>query len=186
MAQTGMLAQRYGEGFFRVVRESGRYREAAVELASFLALIEENPQVRDLMVNPVYGVEERLALLEGIQEKAKYSDPTHGLLHVLIQRNRIGELRSILEAYESFYRAELGVVSAEVTTAVEADGALKARVQEALRRLTGKDPEVSFQTDPAIIGGLKVKLGNSILDASVKSKLERMHQALLEPEQASS
>lgn len=186
MAQTGVLAQRYGEGLFRVVRESGKYQEVAAELSSFLSLFETNPQVKDLMENPVYGTTERLSFLAGIQAKAAYSDPAYGLLHVLISRNRIEQLRSIIAAFEELYRAELGWVSAQVTLASPIDSAMQTRISNLVQRITGKNPDITIVTDPSIIGGLKIKMGNTILDASVKSKLERMHQALLEPEQASS
>ena len=79
-----------------------------------------------------------------------------------------------------------GLVSAEVTVASEIDAAAQAKIKELVHALTQKSPELDIKTDPDIIGGLKIKVGNTILDASLKSKLERMHQALLEPEQASS
>ncbi|MCA9409685.1 MAG: ATP synthase F1 subunit delta [Candidatus Omnitrophica bacterium] len=186
MAQTSVLAQRYGEGLFRVVRETGKYQEVAAELASFLSLIQTSPQVKDLMENPVYGTSERLSFLEGVKEKANFSETTHGLLYVLIERNRIEHLESILQSFEDLYRDELGLVSAEVTVASEIDAAAQAKIKELVHALTQKSPELDIKTDPDIIGGLKIKVGNTILDASLKSKLERMHQALLEPEQASS
>ncbi len=186
MAQTGVLPQRYGEGLFRVVKETGKYQEVAKDLSAFLALLNSNDQVRDLMENPVYGTQERLSFLEGLQQKANYSDPAFGLLYVLVDRNRIEHLENILAAFDERYRRELGLVSAEVTVAGEIDSSTQDRIKELVQKITGKNPEVDIQSDPSIIGGLKIRIGNTILDASVKSKLERMHQALLEPEQASS
>ena len=186
MAQTGVLAQRYGEGLFRVVKETGDYQRVAAELDSFLSLLKENHQVKDLMENPVYGPHERIAFLEGLQEKAGYSDAAYGLLYVLIERHRIEHLESILRSFEEFYREELNLVSAEVTVASPIEPTTEDRIKEIVHEISGKKPEITVNTDPSIIGGLKIKMGNTILDASIKSKMDRMHQALLEPEQASS
>jgi len=186
MAQTGVLAQRYGEGLFRVVKETGNYQRVANELQSFLTLLETNAQIKDLLENPVYGTQERLSFLEGLQQKAGYSDSAFGLLYLLVDRNRIQHLESIIESYEKLYREELGLISAEVTVAGPIDSAAQSRIKDLVQKISGKNPEILLQTDPSIIGGLKIKMGNSILDASVRTKLEKLHQALLEPEQASS
>ena len=94
----------------------------------------------------------------------------------------IGEM---VEAFDELYRQEAGIIRAEVVVAEDVSPELENRVTQVVQKISGKTPEVLVQKDPSIIGGMKIRMGNTILDASIKTKLERLREKLIEPSTAS-
>jgi F-type H+-transporting ATPase subunit delta len=179
MAQKGVLAQRYAEGYLAVVRDTGKLRESARELEAFVSRLETDPRVRNLMENPSFSTAQRLEFLEGL--RSGLSDPTYGLLRLVIQKKRIPYLPEILEAYETLYRKELGIVRATVSVAQDTTPEMEAKIKDVVRRISGKEPELKVIKDPSLIGGIKVQMGNTVLDASIRTKLQELHKQLLAP-----
>jgi F-type H+-transporting ATPase subunit delta len=184
MPHTGVLAQRYAEGLLGVVRDTGRFREVAAELQSFLRVMTDDDRVRDLMENPAYGAADRLSLLEGLRSILGFSDFTYGFLRLVVQKKRTTYIGEMVEAYEARYREELGILRTEVLVALEIGPEMERNLTEVVEKITGKQPELSIRVDPSIIGGVKLQMGNTILDASTKTKLEELHEELLKSPQA--
>lgn len=181
MAYTSVLAQRYAVGLLRVARELGRLQTVAEELHAFAVLFEEGGNLREIMLNPAYSAQERRAVLEDLQPRLALSDTTLNFLRLLIKKRRIDRFEEIVDAYDESFRRELGVVRAEVTVAETPDTAAQAKISQVVAKVTGKTPELFVRQDGSIIGGMKIRMGNTILDASIKTKLERLRKTLLEP-----
>jgi F-type H+-transporting ATPase subunit delta len=181
MAYTSVLAKRYAEGLLRVARESGQLQTVAGELHTFAVLFEEGGTLREIMLNPAYSAQQRRAVLEDLQPRLDLSETTLNFLRLLIKKRRIDRFEEIVEAYDESFRRELGVVRAEVTVAEAPDTAAQAKISQVVAKVTGKTPELLVRQDGSIIGGMKIRMGNTILDASIKTKLERLRETLLEP-----
>ena len=184
MPHTGVLAKRYAEGLLGVVRDTGRFQEVASELQRFLRVMKDDPRVRDLMENPAFSAADRLSLLDELRPVLGLSDPTCGFLRLVVQKKRTTYIEEMVEAYEVRYREELGILRAEVLVAHEIGPEMEKNLNEVVRKVTGKQPELSIRVDPSLIGGVKLQMGNTILDASTRTKLEELHEELLQSPQA--
>ncbi|MCG3197241.1 MAG: ATP synthase F1 subunit delta [Candidatus Omnitrophica bacterium] len=181
MAYTSVLAQRYADGLLRVVRGTDQLPVVARDLHTFLDLFGEGSRLREVMLDPAYDNKTRLELLGDLRAKLGLSEITHNFLRLVIRKRRIAHLEQMVAAFDELGRREAGVIQAEVTVPAPADEAAKAKIAEVVAKITGKKPELEFTLDPSIIGGVRIRMGNSILDASVKTKLERLRETLTDP-----
>lgn len=181
MVYTSVLAQRYADGLLRVVRGTDQLPVVARDLHTFLDLFGEGSRLREVMLDPAYDNKTRLELLGDLRAKLGLSEITHNFLRLVIRKRRIAHLEQMVAAFDEFGRREAGVIQAEVTVPEPADEAAKAKIAEVVAKITGKKPELEFTLDPSIIGGVRIRMGNSILDASVKTKLERLRETLTDP-----
>ena len=119
----------------------------------------------------------RLGLV-AIGAKGKFQMTTLKFLGLLAENGRAAALPAVIDAFGKLSAAARGAVSAEVTTAVALTSAQSKGVAAALRQALGKDPEITTRVDPALLGGIKVKVGSRLFDASLKSKLDSLKFAL--------
>jgi len=181
MAHTSVLAQRYAEGLMRVVRDSGRFRETSGELHGFLDLFDIAPKMRVVMMDPSYSAGKRQSLLDDVRGGQNLSEPTYGLLRLLIAKRRIDRVEEVVAAFDGLWRKELGIVQADVYVAEDIDSTTRAQIEQVVRNVSGGTPELTVHKDPSILGGVKVRMGNTILDATLTTKLEKLHESLLQP-----
>ena len=110
--------------------------------------------------------------------KAKLNATTQKFLGLLAANGRAGILASVITGFEKLSAIHRGAISAEVTSAVALTAAQNKAIAAALRQALGKDPEIETRVDPSILGGIKVKVGSRLYDASLKSKLDQLKFAL--------
>ena len=103
---------------------------------------------------------------------------TRNFLGLLAQNGRSRDLPGVIGGFEVLYAKKTGVVAAEIVSAQALSAAQMNSIQSALRASLGKDPEMTARVDPSILGGLKVKVGSKLFDASLKTKLDQMKFAL--------
>ena len=107
-----------------------------------------------------------------------FNATTQKFLGLLAANGRARDLTAVIAAFEALYAKKMGVVAAEVVSAQALSAAQLKSIQSALRTALGKDPETTVRVDPSILGGLKVKVGSKLFDASLKTKLDQMKFAL--------
>ena len=100
------------------------------------------------------------------------------LAHLLIERQRVGLIPDIVEAFNEALLAERGIVVADVTTAEPLDDAMQAEVRERIGAMVGKKVQLRMHTDPEIIGGLVARIGDQVIDGSVQTRLRRLRTRL--------
>jgi F-type H+-transporting ATPase subunit delta len=130
------------------------------------------------MVSPRFSAEDKAAGLTALAERAKANATTVKFLGLLAANRRTGEFGAVEGAFTALVAAHRGLVSAKVTTAVPLTAAQSKSLAAALRTALGADPQVETIVDPAILGGLKVRVGSRLYDASLKSKLDSLKFAL--------
>ena len=141
-------------------------------------MLADSAELRRLLPSPIFKSDAKGKVLLALADKAKFNETTRKFLGLLAQNQRTGALASIITAFEALSAAERGVVTAEVVTAIKMTAAQSKSVAAALQKALGKAPEIETRIDPALLGGIKVKVGSRLFDASLRSKLDSLKFAL--------
>ncbi len=169
---------RYARALFELADAQGRLPAVEADLKGLEGARRENADLRRLLASPVYGSEDKGRGLAAVP-KAGGADPlTAKFLGLLAQNGRASALPAVAKSFAALAAARRGAVAAEVTSAVPLSDAQSKGVAAALRQALGKDPEMTIRVDPAILGGLKVRVGSRLYDASLKSRLDQLKTAL--------
>jgi F-type H+-transporting ATPase subunit delta len=172
------VGARYAQALFDLARSGGRLAAVEADLKAFKLMRRESLDLRRLLDSPAFSAEDKTRALVAVAAAAKFDDVSRKFLGLMAQNRRAGEITSAITAFEALAAAERGVASAEVTTAVRLTPAQEVGLKAALRQALGKDPEIETVVDPSILGGLKVRVGSRLYDASLRSKLDSLRFAL--------
>ena len=172
------VGQRYARALFELAEEAGATASVEADLVSLKKAWAESADLRRLLTSPTFTSEEKGLGLGAVAEKAKLHAVTRKFIGLLSANRRAGALVEVIDAFRKLSAIKRGVVAAEVVTALPMSAAQSKGVAAALRQALGKDPEISTRVDPAILGGIKVRVGSRLFDASLKSKLDSLKFAL--------
>ena len=172
------VGDRYARALFDLATDQKQVAAVEADLMSLKAALAESKDLRTLLGSPAFGAEAKGKGLEAIAAKAKFNATTRKFLGLLSANRRASALASVITGFEALAAKARGAVSAEVVTAVPLSAAQSKGVAAALRQALGKDPEISTRVDPAILGGIKVRVGSRLFDASLRSKLDSLKFAL--------
>lgn len=176
--RTTEVGERYAQALFDLAVEKGALDAVRADVKSLRAAWLESADLRRLATSPVMTSDDQVKGLVAIAAKAKFNGVTQNFLGLLAQNGRARDLTAVLGAFEVLYAKKTGLVAAEVVSAQALTAAQLKTIQTTLRASLGKDPELTTRVDPAILGGLKVKVGSKLFDASLKTKLDQMKFAL--------
>jgi F-type H+-transporting ATPase subunit delta len=178
---TSGMAGRYASALFELALEEKATDAVKTELDRFDALVAGSPDLARLVRSPVFGVDEQLKALSAVLDKAGIKGLTANFLRVITTNRRLFAVRDMIRAYRLLVARHKGEVSAQVTVAEPlSDGNLDA-LKGALKNVTGgKDIDLDVKVDPAIIGGLIVKVGSRMVDSSLRTKLNAIKFAMKE------
>jgi F-type H+-transporting ATPase subunit delta len=172
------VARRYAAALADVTIDRREEREVQSELDQWAAMIEANPQLKEVFANPTIAYDRKQKVLEDLISRSRVRDTTASFLRVLLKNQRLSQLRDIVERYGYVLDERAGVVAANVTTARPIPEELKNSLHETLVAATGRKVRLSFTTDEAIIGGVVARIGSTIYDGSVQNQLERLSESL--------
>lgn len=169
---------RYAQALFDLANEQQQVAAVEADLRSLKTAIAESRDLRILLASPTFSSDDKRKGLVAIADKGRFSPTTKKFLGLLAANGRAAALPSVITGFEALAAAARGAVSAEVVTAMPLSSAQAKGVAQALRQALGKDPEITTRVDPAILGGIKVKVGSRLFDASLRSKLDSLKFAL--------
>jgi F-type H+-transporting ATPase subunit delta len=172
------VGERYASALFDLASEAKATDAVEQDLKQLKALIAESADLRRLLNSPGFSSDDQARGLNAVAERAGFNPLTRKLLGLIAANRRAAAVTAVADAYIRLSRERRGVVGAEVTTAIALTPAQAEGVRAALRQALGKDPEITTRVDPAILGGLRVKVGSRLFDASVKSRLDQLKFAL--------
>ena len=172
------VGERYALALFDLAKDEKRIPAVEADLKSIKAMLAASADLRTLLGSPKFNAEAKGKGLTAVAAKAKFNSTTQKFLGLLAANGRAGLLASVITSFEALTAIHRGAVSAEVTSAVALTPAQRKEIAAALRKALGKDPEIETRVDPSILGGLKVKVGSRLYDASLKSKLDQLKFAL--------
>ncbi len=175
------MAGRYANALFELALEEKAIDAVKGDLERFDALIAANPNLNRLVRSPIYGADEQLKALSAILEKAGISGIAANFLRVITTNRRLFAARDMIRAFRALVAKHRGEVSAEITVAETLNGANLEALKGAVKSVTGgKDIDLDIKIDPAIIGGLIVKIGSRMVDSSLRTKLNAIKFAMKE------
>jgi F-type H+-transporting ATPase subunit delta len=169
---------RYAQALFELAKGRGDQGVVEADLKSLKAMRAESADLRTLIASPAFDAEEKGKGLAAVAEAAGLSATTKKFLGLVAANRRASALAAMIAAFEKLAAEDRGAVSAEVVTAMPLTDAQAKALAAALRTALGKDPEIETRVDPAILGGLKVRVGSRLYDASLKSRLDSLKFAL--------
>lgn len=176
----GSLARRYAKALLDLGRDNGTIELYGDHLQRVAA--RTGADILAFMKNPSFSGEERRGVLESLLVGA---DPTvQNFLRLLLDKGRMGALPDIARAYRDLADLEANRLRATVTTAVEIPHVLALEVKAALEKTTGKHIILETRVDPSLIGGMVVRVGSRLFDASLQTRLDELQLSLSQNLQA--
>jgi F-type H+-transporting ATPase subunit delta len=174
------MAGRYATALFELALESKAIDQVQTDLKWFDALVTSNPDLTRLVRSPVFSADEQAKALAAVLDKAGISGVAANFLRVVAGNRRLFAIGQMIRGYNALVAKHKGEVTAQVTVAEALSDARMNDIRDALKQVTGKDVQVDVTVDPSIIGGLKVKLGSRMVDASLRTKLNSIKLAMKE------
>lgn len=170
--------QRYAQSLFELTIEGGQLTKVESDLKALKAMYADSADLRRLIASPAFSAQDKAKGLAAVAAKAGFQPLTRKFLGLVATNGRAGDLMGAITAFAEMSAKHRGVVTAEVTSATDLTAAQLKGVQVALAQALGKTPELSTRVDPSILGGVKVRVGSRLFDASLRSKLDSLKFAL--------
>lgn len=174
------VAERYATALFELAGEADAIDAVATDLTSFEALLNESADLTRLIESPAFSAEEQVAAIKAILAKAGISGIAGNFIGLVASKRRLFALPGMIQGYRNMVARAKGIVSAEVTLAEAPSAGRLDEIRAALKGVAGKDVNVAVKIDPSLIGGLVVKMGSRMVDASLKTKLNSIRLAMKE------
>ena len=171
---------RYARAFADVVTQE-KLDTAALDrqMEDFLLTWDASAELRDLFVNPAVAALQKVAVLDKMNAKLGLRKELRNLLAVLINNDRIGDVREVVQAYRAEMQERQGIRSVEIVTARELSEKDRTGLMTGVGKLAGGEIQASFKLDKSILGGTVVRIGSTVYDGSVRGRLERLKAALV-------
>jgi F-type H+-transporting ATPase subunit delta len=170
------IARVYAEALFEVAKEKGKLEEIRDQLAQFADALADDRDLQVFFFSPYFSSEEKR---EGIQSAISGAEPELvNFLELLAEKHRMPAIFRIRRDFEELVAEELKQLEVNVTSAIELDEGIVKQVGEEIEKQTGRQVELSSSIDPDILGGLVLRVGNMVLDASLRNRLEKMRREI--------
>ena len=177
---SGGIAERYATAVFDLAKEAGDIDALERDLDTLKAAHDESEDFRTLLTSPVYGREAQEKAVAALADRMGLGATMSNTLRLMAVKRRLFAVSALIAALRERIAAERGEVTAEVTSAKALSGEQSKRLSETLRTRFGKDVRIEETIDPAIIGGLIVKVGSKMIDTSIASRLAAMKNTMKE------
>lgn len=149
------------------------------ELGTLCSLMKESPELKALLVSPLFGADERDTALQAINKKLKLSGGTVKFLTHISGLGAAGLLDDITRIATRIYFDRIQMSRATVITATAVSGSQERKLGESVRALAGREVEITYETDPSLMGGVLVKVGSTMFDSTIKGQLGLIKEELL-------
>ncbi len=175
---TGALSKRYARAILELATEQKVIDKVGAELTQMAAIWSESDELRDLFANPKTDAASRKAVLAEIAQRAGLSQLAKNSVLYVCDNGRMSALPDIARMYGVLAEKQGGAVSAEVTSAAPLPEAYYAQLQRALEQTTGKKVTVERKVDASLIAGVVTRIGDRVLDGSVRTRLNDLKDSL--------
>jgi F-type H+-transporting ATPase subunit delta len=175
------MAGRYATALFELARDERAVDAVKTDLDAFDALLSDSPDLVRLVRSPVFGADEQGRALSAVLDKAGIKGFAANFLRLVASNRRLFAVRDMIRAFRTLVAKHKGEVTAEVTVAERLSDTHLDALKSALKSVTGgKAVDLNVKVDPAIIGGITVKLGSRMVDSSLRTKLNSIKHAMKE------
>lgn len=174
------LARRYARAVFTVSAREGddAITRRGAWLGEMRELLDASPTLDNVFKSPIFSVTEKKKVLGDVMDKLGCDATTRNFCFLLADKERLPWFRSVVDAYTKLLDDARGIVRGKLTTAVPLNQARQEAVKQELEQKAGATLELAFDVDPAILGGVVLKVGDRILDSSLRAQLEILRSTL--------
>ena len=172
------LSGRYALALFELANEQKKLEAVGRDLAAVAQALAESPELKELTTSPLVGRDEAVKAVEATARAMQLDTITGNFLGVLAKNRRLGQLPGVIRAFNTLSARHRGELTAEIVSAHTLDDDQVEALKQKLRTRMGRDINVDLSVDPAILGGLVVKIGSQMIDGSIRTKLNNLAQAM--------
>jgi F-type H+-transporting ATPase subunit delta len=172
------LSGRYAIALFELADEGKQLDAVAASLAAVKQALAESEALRALTTSPLIGRDEAVRAVAAAAGAMQLDPITSNFLGVLARNRRLAQLPAIIRAFDTLAARHRGEIKAEITSAHQLDEGQVDAIRNNLRTRYGSDIAVDLHVDPAILGGLVVKIGSRMIDGSIRTKLNNLAHAM--------
>jgi len=174
------VAERYASALFELARDESAIDRIDGELQNVLAMLDASPDLRRLVESPVFSAEDQERAIGAIADNAGISGLTGNFLRLIARKRRLFVVPGIIRLFRDLAAKNRGEMTAEVTSAHALSNEQLQALRAALKAKLGKDVTLSVRTNPALLGGLVVKVGSRMIDSSLRTRLMNVKTQLKE------
>ncbi len=171
---------RYASALFELAQEQSQLQPVENDLNTLQALLDESEDLRRMVRSPVFTADEQAQALEAVLGKAGLSALTMNFVRLITKNRRLFAVPEMIKAFRSLAAAARGEVEADVTSATVLNDGQLAALKDTLKASIGKDVQINAKVDPALLGGLIVKVGSRMIDSSLRTKLSTLKMRMKE------
>ncbi len=171
------LSKRYAKALFSLGQEDGNFDQYGRNLIEFVEFCQQNVDFRRVIATPIFAVEDRKRVLQAVLDKSSFSDMVKNFFYLLLEKDRIRAIESITEYYAKLTDELSNIARAEIIAARPLKKEALERIERSLERLTSKKIRSEVKEDQDLIGGIVIKIGDMVLDGSVKAQLEGLKES---------
>ena len=168
------IARVYARALFEVATEHDKLDVVREQLGQFADALHDNRELQVFFFSPYFSTEEKK---DGLAKVIEGAEPAVlNFLELLVEKHRMPAIFRIRREYDELWEHENKMLPVEITSAIELDDEIARRIGEQIGEQTGQRVELTKTVDPDIIGGLVLRVGNSILDASIRNRLDNLRK----------
>jgi len=171
------IARVYARSLFEVAREQGRLDVVREQLGQFADALDESRELQTFFFSPYFSTEEKK---DGLHKAVTGADESvANFLELLLENHRMPVVFRVRRDFDRLWQEANRLLSVQITSAIELDPSIAERIGEEIGRQTGRTVELTSTVDPDVIGGIVLRVGNSILDASIRNRLENLRKQVV-------
>jgi F-type H+-transporting ATPase subunit delta len=175
----GKIARVYATALYEAAVEEGRVEDVRRDLGEFVQAAEASPELRELLITEEISDPRKKAIILELTEGG--DELVRNLLRILVDKSRESEVAAIYRAFVGLVEQAQGLVHVEVVTAVPMSPQLQETLRAKLASSLGKTIELRLSVDKELLGGLRLRIGDRVADASIRHQLERLRESLISP-----
>jgi F-type H+-transporting ATPase subunit delta len=174
-----VIARRFALALSDSIASDDALRSMEQEVGRFAAALEQVPELHEYLAGPLVPAERKREAATAVLESQGASERCRDFVLVLLERHRVDLATLIAEEFSLVMRERLGIVDAEIASALPMDEATRERTRAALARLARKEVRASFSVVPSLVGGLRARIGSTIYDGSVRGRMNRLRDRIV-------
>jgi ATP synthase F1 delta subunit len=170
------VAHAYADALFGVAKEKGKLDQVRDQLGQFADAVDGSRDLQVFLFSPYFSSAEKSA---GVKRAVVGAEPEFvNFLDLVIEKQRMPEIFRIRRQFEELWKHENRRIDVTVTSAVELDPAVVGKIGEEIERQTGQEVDLASRVDAEILGGVVLQVGNMVLDASIRNRLEKLRKSV--------
>lgn len=174
------VAKRYAKALIEIAEELEKLDRITHDVQLIDSVIRSSRELQLFLKSPIIKEDKKKEIIQEIFTDSRVDPVTLKFMLLLIEKKRENLLHDIVKMYQELYDEKMGIVTAEVLTAVEISESEKKKVERKILELTGaKKVKAIYKVDPSIIGGIVIRIGDTVYDASIRRKVQLLREQLI-------